>query len=93
MINCDIGTNYVIQTFLYIGKTDQIEEGLGNQVVMKLMNPYFNTGLNVTTENFFTNLSVAKKFKNLNITMVSTVCKNIKEIPKEIKLDKKGKKR
>ena len=62
-MNCDIGTNYVIQTFLYTGKTDQIEEGLGNQVVMKLMNPYFNTGLNVTTENFFTTFLLPRSSK------------------------------
>ena len=39
-------------TFPYTGKTDGIEEGLGDHVMMKLMNSYFDTGLNVITEIF-----------------------------------------
>ena len=46
----------------------------------------------MTTDNFFTNLSTAKKLKNHKITMVGTLCQNIKKIPEEIKLDKKDKK-
>ena len=49
---CDADTCYVLQAFPYTGQTDRIEEGLGDHVVMKLMNPYFDTGLNVTTNNF-----------------------------------------
>ena len=86
---CDVDTYYVLQAFPYTGKTDRIEEGLGDHVVMKLMNPYFETGLNVTTDNFFTNLSTAKKLKKHKITMVGTVRQNRKEIPEEIKFDKK----
>ena len=56
---------------------------------MKLMKPYFGTGLNVTTDNFFTNLSTAKNLKKHKITMAGTVAQNRKEIPEEIKLDKK----
>ena len=57
---CDVDPYYVLQAFPYTRKTDRIEEGLGDQVVMKLMNPYFGT-----------------------------VRQNRKEIPEEIKLDKK----
>ena len=88
---CDVDTYYALQAFPYTGKTDRIEEGLCDHTVMKLMNPYFDTGLNVTTDNFFTNLSTAKKLKKHKITMVGTVHQNRKEIPEEIKLDKKNK--
>ena len=60
---CDADTYYVHQAFLYTGKTDPVEEGLGDHAVMKLVNPDFDTGLYVTTENFLTNLSTAKKLK------------------------------
>ena len=76
-------------SFSIYWKTDRIEEGLGDHVVMKLMKPYFGTGLNVTTDNFFTNLSTAKNLKKHKITMAGTVAQNRKEIPEEIKLDKK----
>ena len=39
---CDVDTYYVLQTFPYTGKTDRIEECIGDHVVMKLMNPYFD---------------------------------------------------
>ena len=43
---CDAGT-YVLKAFPYKGR---IDEGLNDHVVMKLMISYFNTGLNVTTD-------------------------------------------
>ena len=89
-IICDADTYYVLQVFSYTGKADRIEEGLGNHVVIKLMNPYSGTRLNVITDNFLTNRSTAKKLKKHEITMVGTVCQNRKEIPEEIKLDKES---
>ena len=74
--------------FLKTGKTDRIKEGLGDHAVMKLVKPYFNTGLYVTTDNFFTNLCTAKKLKKHKITN-GTVRQNRTEVPGEIKLDKK----
>ena len=47
---CDAGT-YVLKAFPYTGKKGRIDEGLDDHVVMKLMISYFNTGLNVTTDN------------------------------------------
>ena len=58
---CDVDTYHVFQAFPYTGKTNRIQEGLGDHDVMKLMKLYFDTGLNVTTDNSFTNLSTAKK--------------------------------
>ena len=49
---CDVDTYYVLQAFPYTGKIDRIEESLGDHVVMKLMKTYFDTGLNVITDNF-----------------------------------------
>ena len=41
----DADTYYVHQAFLYIGKTDPVGEGLGDHVVVKLMNSDFDRGL------------------------------------------------
>ena len=49
---CDVDTYNVLQAFPYTGKAGGIEEGLGDHVMMKLMNSYFDTGLNVITEIF-----------------------------------------
>ena len=61
---------------------------LATMKMINLINPYFDTGLNVTTDNFLKNLSLAKKLKN-KINMIGTVRQKRKEIPEEIKLHKK----
>ena len=43
----------------------------------------------MTTDNFFTNLSTVKKLRKHKIIMVGTVHHSRKDIPEEIKLDKK----
>ena len=61
-----------------------IEEGLVDYVVMNLMNPYFDTGLNVTTTFLYCQeLRTKNKQK-----MVVTVYQNRKEISEKIKLGK-----
>ena len=60
---CDADTFYVLPVFPYTVKVDLIGKGPGDHVVIKLMNFCLNTGVNVTADNFFTNLSTAKKLK------------------------------
>ena len=47
---CDSETYYVLRVFPYTGKTDRIKEGLSNYVAVKLITPYFNMRINVTTQ-------------------------------------------
>ena len=51
-IFCDSETYYVLRTFQSTGETDRVKESLGNYVAIKLMSPYFNMGITVTTDNF-----------------------------------------
>ena len=46
-------THTVFQALLDTRKTDRIEQGLGSQVLMKLISPHFNTQLNVRTDILF----------------------------------------
>ena len=61
---------------------------LATMKLINLINLYFDTGLNVTTDNFLKNLSLAKKLKN-KINMIGTVRQKRNKIPEEIKLHKK----
>ena len=56
---------------------------------MSLMEPYHNTGQNVSTDNYFTSLKTAKNLLQHNITMVGTLRKNKREIPLELHADTK----
>ena len=49
---CDVDTYNVLQALPYTEETDGNEEGLGDHVMTKLMNLYFDTGLNMTTDVF-----------------------------------------
>ena len=50
---CDTTTSFVLRAFLYVGREER-DVGLGEYVTLSLMESYKNTGLNVTTNNFFT---------------------------------------
>ena len=63
---CDVDTYNVLQVFPYTRKTDGIEEGLGDHVMMELMNSYFDTGLNVITEIFLQTFVLQEAQKTQN---------------------------
>ena len=86
----DTKAKYILNAFPYLGKDDTRPTGqpLGEYVVLKLLEPYTKKGRNVTTDNFFTSLELAKKLAKLNTTIVGTVNRSRKEIPEVIKNSK-----
>ena len=70
---CDVKTSYVLRAIPYVGKEDRPQIGVAELVVMSLMEPYHNTGQNVTIDNYFTSLKTAKNLLQHNITMVGTL--------------------
>ena len=80
---CDVKTFHVLRAIPYVGKEDRPQIGVGEHVVMSLMEPYHNTGQNFTTDNYFTSLKTAKNLLQHNITMVGTLPKK-REIPLEL---------
>ena len=59
----DVKNKYLINGFPYLGKdeTRGSNVSLSEFVVLKLTEPYLGCGRNITTDNFFTSLSLAKK--------------------------------
>ena len=49
------------------------------------MDPYRESGLNVTTDNYFTSLRLAQNLLQSNTTLVGTVRGNRREIPHELR--------
>ena len=86
---CDATTYYVLRAFPYVGKEeDRASTGLGEFVTLSLLEPYQNAGLNVTCDNFFTSLSLAKKLLQQHTTIVGTIRGHRREIPNEIRFEK-----
>lgn len=82
---CDVKTSYVLTAKPYVGKEERDGDSLPQHVVLQLMDPYRDSGLNVTTDNYFTSLRLAQKLLQINITLVGTVRGNRREIPQELR--------
>ena len=83
----DVEANYLVNGFPYLGKNDKrgCNERLSDFVVMKLMQPFLGKGRNVTTDNYFTSVELAKNLKQKKTSLLGTVNKARREIPREIK--------
>ncbi|XP_052901621.1 uncharacterized protein LOC128309304, partial [Anopheles moucheti] len=79
----DVDSKYIINIFPYLGKNNErpAKERLGDFVVKKLVDPYLNRGRNVTCDNFFTSLELAKFLKSKKTSLVGTVNKARREVP------------
>ena len=83
----DVRTKYMLHSFPYLGKDDSWPAGitLGEHVVLRLTERYRKSGRNVSTDNFFTLVNLAKTLRQQAISIVGTVNRIRKEIPQEIK--------
>ena len=77
---------YILNIKPYLGRNFDEERGglqLGESVVMSLMQPFLGRGYNVTTDNFFTSLRLAKQLAAKKTTLLGTVRANRRELPAE----------
>nr|CAH7740008.1 unnamed protein product [Callosobruchus chinensis] len=70
-------------------KVDNSTRALVNRLVSGIQ----NTGRNVTCDNYFTSVPVARDLLSKRLTMVGTIRKNKREIPRELVIEDKGNKR
>ena len=77
---CDASNAYPLQSQIYTGKpTDGLRQvNVGEQTVLNLVSLCKSSGRNVTTDNFFTTMELAKVLNSWNMTSVGTVRKNKK---------------
>jgi hypothetical protein len=80
-ILAEVKSKYCLNVKPYTGKDDERVDSLGTHVVMSLMQPYFNRGYNVTTDNFFTSRDLAETLLQKRTSLVGTVRMNRRELP------------
>ena len=85
-------SDYVYKVNLYTGKKPNVEEGLGENVVLNLTKSLRESNCCVTIDNFFMPVNVAHTLHNNGIRCVGTIRSNQKHLPKDIKSDKLTKK-
>ncbi|CAK1594697.1 unnamed protein product [Parnassius mnemosyne] len=77
----DVKSKYFLNAYPYFGKDETPPKNLGQHVVMHLMKPFLNKGRNVTTDNFFSSVSVAQNLLSKRITLVGTINNRRCDIP------------
>ena len=82
----DVQSKYLVNAFPYLGKDETRTPGerLSESVVMRLMDPYLGKGRNVTTDNFFTSLKLAKDLLKKKTSLIGTVNKVRRELPPSV---------
>ncbi|KAI5089745.1 dual specificity protein phosphatase 26 isoform X1 [Silurus meridionalis] len=70
----DLETKYVCNASPYLEKDPSRQKGerLAENVVMNLMEPFLDDGRNVTTDNFFTSLSLSHRLLQSKTTLLGT---------------------
>ncbi|XP_041635205.1 uncharacterized protein LOC121504472 [Cheilinus undulatus] len=83
-LSADTETRYLLNGFPYLGKDQQAQGSLEENVVMKLVEPYIGKGRNVTTSSSLTTLSLAKNLLQKNTSLVGIMKKTRPELPPSV---------
>ena len=85
--SCDASNAYPLQSQIYTGKPiDGLTQvKVGQRTVLNLLSLYKSSGRNVTTDNFFTTMELAKILSSWNMTLVGTGRKNKRFMPSNMK--------
>jgi hypothetical protein len=79
---CCNDTSFVCGIKPYLGKEgNEVAKNLAQTVVQELIVPLINSGRNITTDNFYTSLPLARDLKRKGFSSVGTIRKNRREIP------------
>lgn len=81
----DCLNGYICDGIPYIGKEANgiRSTGLAKNIVIKLCERFYNSGRNITCDNFFTDFSLAEELYVRHLTLVGTVRKNKTDLPRE----------
>lgn len=93
-VRADSITGYVFQFYMYTGKTDKTETGLGAKVVKTLCQPLIdsNFSCHLAFDNFFSSYELLRDLRNHKIYSTATVRSDRLDLPKLIKKDSRIKK-
>ena len=82
----DSQTAYCWNLQMYVGR-DENRQGrpLGEHVVLTLVEKLRGSGLNVTVDNFFCSLQLARQLMSMNMTLLGTMRANRREVPTELR--------
>ncbi len=87
---CDSTNGYAFNGQVYLGREGNLPElGLGSRVVEDLCRPIEHSGRNLTMDNFFTSVPLARNLLAKGLTLLGTLRANKPEIPPEFQKDRR----
>ena len=79
---CESSSGYVLNGLRYGDKEgDQVHRNLKQDIVTRLLEPYFGKDRDVCTDNIFTSYNLAKLLLQENLTLLGTTRKHRREVP------------
>ena len=87
---CEANTSYAWKMQVYTGKNPAVgrEVNQGARVVKDLVKEIENSGRNITCDNFFTSIPLARDLLKKKLTLVGTIRKNKPELPPQFTVAK-----
>ena len=87
----DAESKYFYNDFPYLGKNEARSNDVSvpTDVILKLIDPLFKKGYNITCDNCFMSLPLSLKLAQNNCSLVDTICHNQKEILNILKTKQK----
>ena len=75
-------TGYALNAIAYDGREgDQVHRNLGQDIVLRLLEPYYRTRKDVCTDKFFTSYNLAKLLLKKSLTISGAIRNHRREIP------------
>ena len=88
---CDVKSKYICNGYPYLGADNNKNPNdlVGESVVKKLMEPFYNKGYFVTTDNFFTTYKLGCDLLKQKTTFLGTIRRDKKDLPNVVKIKQK----
>ena len=79
----EAGTGFALNGNIYSGRAvnDPVHRNLSYDVVMQLAEPFFGSGRDIVTDNFFTSHALAVSLLQKSLTLLGTIRKQRREVP------------
>ena len=72
---CESNTGYALNAVAYAGKeSNRIHYNLAQDIVLKVVEPWYGTGRDICTSNYFNSYTLANQLLQQNLTLLGTVC-------------------
>ena len=79
---CESNTGYGLNAIAYGEKEgNRVHHNLAQVVVLKVVEPWYGTGKDICTDNYFTNYILANQLLQQNLTLLGTVCRHRRNVP------------